>query len=363
MAIHSDLKYASIDELLLDPNNPRLGRQYIGQQLSQDEILKIVGDWTLDELAYSYLENGGFWPHEALLVVREQVYGNEHLVVVEGNRRLAALRFLHDAYYGQPASQKWRQLATSKPHPSDLFIRIPYLLVDSREEIQSFLGFRHVTGIKQWDADEKAYFIAKLIEEQGMDYQQVRKRVGSTAPAVRKHYVAYRVLLQIETTVDDFDPTFGEDRFTVLYMTLDTKGAQTFLDINIEAPPESMLYPVPENKLQNLADFALWLFGNSQKPPLITDTRQVSEFGKVLSSEEAIQYLRSSPRPSLEYAYELAGGDEDEVFRHIQLAASSVEQALSRAHLFRESLKIQRQVARLAIGVNQLTNLFPIANE
>ena len=47
-------------------------------------------NWVLDELAGSYLENG-FWQHEALLVVKEELCGKERLVVVEGNRRLAAL--------------------------------------------------------------------------------------------------------------------------------------------------------------------------------------------------------------------------------------------------------------------------------
>ncbi len=62
-------------------------------------------NWTLDELAESFLKSG-FWPNEALLVIKEKLGGKEQLVVVEGNRRLAALKYLREAIEGRPASRK-----------------------------------------------------------------------------------------------------------------------------------------------------------------------------------------------------------------------------------------------------------------
>ena len=67
-------------------------------------------DWTLDELAVSFIENS-FWPQEALMVVEEELYGTGHRIVVEGNRRLAALKLLFNAKEGRPASPKWADLA------------------------------------------------------------------------------------------------------------------------------------------------------------------------------------------------------------------------------------------------------------
>jgi len=51
MAINTDIEFASIDELYLDPLNPRVGRHNMGLDVSQEEILDLVADWTLDELA------------------------------------------------------------------------------------------------------------------------------------------------------------------------------------------------------------------------------------------------------------------------------------------------------------------------
>lgn len=365
MAIDMNLQFASIDDLCLDPLNPRVGRHNIGPNISQEEILDLVADWTLDELARSYLENGGFWLHEALLVVKEELYGQERLIVVEGNRRLAALKYLRDAYEGSPASRKWKEISESAPPPPDLFTKVPYILVENRHDIQAFLGFRHVTGIKQWDADEKAYFIAKLVDEEGLTYTQVMRQIGSTTPSVRRHYIAYRVLLQIEANVEDYDQNRASESFAILYMSLDTVGAKQFLRIDVEADPQIVKNPVPQSHMDNLADFARWLYGNkdSSQEPLITDTRQVSMFGKVLENEEAIQYLQRSPNPSLELAFQLAGGDEEEIIRYIQQAADNIEQALSRVQHFRSSVGLQRQVKRLGIDFFALINTFPKIRE
>lgn len=353
-----DLKFASVDELYLDPQNPRVGRHNLGPDVSQANILEIVANWSLEELARSYLENGGFWQHEALLAVREELYGAPRLVVVEGNRRLAALRFLRDAYADKPSSRLWKNLAESATPTDTLFTRVPYLLLESREDIQAFLGFRHVTGIKQWDADEKAYFIAKMIDEQGMNYEQVMRMVGSNTPAVRRHYIAFRVLLQIENTVQDYDRARAEDSFAILYMTLDTLGARLFLNINIEEVPP-VERPVPSTHQKNLEEFAKWLYGGNGWEPVIVDTRQASKFGKVLKSEEAIGYLRRTPQPNINRAYQLAGGEEEEVIRLLQKASDNIKEALSYVYEYKESEVVQAVVRRLGTDILALLSWFP----
>lgn len=365
MVMDLELRFASIDDLYLDPLNPRVGRHNMGSNVSQEQILDLVSNWTLDELARSYLENGGFWLHEALLVVEEELYGDTRLVVIEGNRRLAALKYLRNAYEGKPASRKWQEISESASPPSDLFSKVPYILVENRRDIQAFLGFRHVTGIKQWDADEKAYFIAKLIDEDGLTYAEVMRQIGSTTPAVRRHYIAYRVLLQIESNVEDYDRDRADESFAILYMSLDTVGAKEFLQIDLETEPQAMKHPIPQSHLDNLADFARWLYGNKDKSqdPIITDTRQVSMFGKVLENREATEYLQRSSNPSLELAFQLAGGDEEEIIRYIQQAADNIEQALSRVQHFRSSIGLQRQVKRLGVDFFALINTFPKIRE
>ena len=136
MAVKNEIKYAPIGELMLDPLNPRLGRANTRPDLPQSKILDLMKDWSLEGLALSFVESG-FWPQEAVLVVKERLYGKPALVVVEGNRRLAALRYLKDAVEGNRVDRKWREILNHKAPPKELFDRIPYIEIDSRKDIES----------------------------------------------------------------------------------------------------------------------------------------------------------------------------------------------------------------------------------
>jgi hypothetical protein len=363
MAIGTELRYAKLDELYLDPMNPRLGRNNTGPDVQQDKVLELMKDFTLDELAISFLEGGGFWTHEALLATEEELYGEPRLVVIEGNRRLAALMYLHNAYNDRPASRKWQEIAQIAEPPPDLFTKIPYFKVDSREEIEAFLGFRHVTGIKQWDPPEKAEFIAKLIDERGMSYEEVMQRIGSKTPIVRRHYIAYRMLLQIEDSVEGFSSEYTEGRFSVMYLSLRTRGVQKYLQIDILADPDTARVPVPKSHLEALANFALWLFGNKNQRPLFTDSRLVDDFGHILESDQAVEYLERTERPRFEVALQMAGGDEPEIVRLLESAADNIELSLTRVHLHKTSSKIHRAVERLGADAKQLLDIFPKIRE
>ena len=365
MAISKILRYAKLDELYLDAKNPRLGRHDSEGDLSQEDIMGLMRSWVLDELAVSYLESG-FWTHEALLVVEEELEEKLRLVVIEGNRRLAALKYLRDAYHEEEVPRKWKDLAqntqVSEQHLEKLFNKIPYIRVDSREEIESFLGFRHVTGIKQWRTEEKAQYIAKLIE-QGMRYEQVMRKIGSRTSTVRQHYIAYRLLVQMEDNLENFSVEDARGRFSVMYLSLRTQGVRTYLDIKISADERAAKTPVPPTHLDALADFALWLFGSkngSQKQsPLFTDSRRVDDFGRILENDRAVQYLKENTRPNFEYAFELSGGDASKIVQRLNEAANNVEVVLSRVQHYKDSVDIREAIERLGIDVETLLDVFP----
>ena len=343
--------------LLLDPTNPRLGRRVASRKLSQDEVLDKMRDWTLDELAESFLASG-FWPQEALIAVREPLYGKNHLVVVEGNRRLAALMYLKMAVDGKPTSQYWSNLVADKTVPKALFESVPYILVASRKDVSAYLGFRHVTGIKEWHPAEKAEFIAKLIDEDKLSYEDVSKKIGSKAPTVRQHYISYRLLLQMEQQ-EDVSIKAVEDKFSVLYLSLRTQGARKYLYLDIEAPPAKAKTPVPQGHLKNLVNFSRWLFGDEKHAPLFTDSRNVDNFGKILESEQAVDYLERTPDPRFELAYRKAGVGEQDIIALIASASDNISLSLTEAHQFRKSTSVQKAVRRLCSDTVALLNVFP----
>jgi hypothetical protein len=360
MEVMPKIETAKLDDLFLDPKNPRLGRHNVERGLSQDEVLELMKDWALEELAVSFLESG-YWPQEAMIAVKEPIGPRKKvvLVVVDGNRRLAALKMIQRVRDGQETTSKWAELI--RDYPPSAFNRlkdIPYILESSREEVRSYLGFRHVTGIKEWNPLEKAEFIAHLIEHEGLTYEQVRRRVGSKLPVVRQHYVSYRLLLQMEGT-QGVDVAKVEERFSVLFLSLRTRGVQKYLQIDIEADPETVRKTVSEDRLEQLANFARWLFGTEKQDPLIADSRQVDDFGKILESEPAVAYLERNDSPVFAVARRMAGIADADVATHVERAADEAEEALKAAHQHRSLQRLQQAVKRLGGDALQLVELFP----
>lgn len=357
--MNTEIRYASIGELNLDPLNPRLGRENTGSDVSQEKVLSLMQDWTLEELAVSFVENG-FWPQEALIVVQEKLYGSAANVVVEGNRRLAALRLLSLAVSGKAHSRKWDEIIGGKKIPPSLFEKVPYLVAASRDEVDAFLGFRHVTGIKEWRPAEKAEFIAKLIEKRKFSYEDVGERIGSRTPTVRQHYISYRLLMQMDDR-EDIAVKKVEKKFSVLYLSLRTEGVQKYLQIDIQADPAKARKPVPPSRLKALTHFARWLFGDEKNPPLFTDSRYVDKLGKALESPKAVEYLERTPSPNFDFALRVAGADEPELVDLLESAADNIELALGRLHQHATSTKIKAAVDRVLVDAGQLRKVVPSA--
>ncbi len=343
----------SLDNLYLDPRNPRLGRRLSDDEPKQSDIASDMLDWSLEELATSFLESG-FWPQEAVLCVEESLAGVSRLVVVEGNRRIATLRFLQESFDGSPPNKKWEKLILGYSKPDGLFSDVPYILMDSRESIDDFLGFRHVTGIKEWDPAEKAEYIAYLIDKRGYDYEVVRKKIGSKTDAVRRNYIAYRLLQQMKES-SDIDESFVLKKFSVMFLSLRTAGVREFLGINGSANPDEAKSPVPDDKRDALVEYALWLFGDEDHSPIVSDSRQVDRFSRVLLSENAVHYLRQATKPKLDNAYVIAGGEEAEIVDLIEVAAINIEQSLSTAHLYyADSAALKAAIRRVTMGAQRL---------
>ncbi len=358
MPVTEEIAREKSRDMWLDPKNPRLGREFVASKPTQAEILERMSEWALKELAVSFIENG-FWTQEALVATTEVYKNRERLVIIEGNRRLAALKMLKAAF--KDDKHQWAELIidVDEKHLKKLWNEIPYVLADNRDEVQSYLGFRHVSGIKEWAPAEKAEFIAHLIDDHQMSYKEVMRRIGSKTNTVRHNYIAYRLLLQMEKHSDDISIEHVEERFSVLYLSLRTEGVKGFLEIDIDAPERQSKEPVPKKHIRNLKNFALWLFGNGETLPIVNDSRQVDKFGNVLESADAVAYLERAEAPSLLVAYRKAGGAEQETIRHIERASDELQEALSTVHMFSKSKPAGKAAEDVFRHAKRLLSSFP----
>jgi hypothetical protein len=93
MATPAVIEKIRTTDLTFDRANPRLVGYGIQPTTSEEEVIKTLWvEMAVDEVAMS-IAASGFWPHEPLIVVSE----GGKWVVLEGNRRLAAVRVLTDS--------------------------------------------------------------------------------------------------------------------------------------------------------------------------------------------------------------------------------------------------------------------------
>lgn len=352
----TSIHWKKLSDLLLDPKNPRLGLRSAEDELPQADLLNMMQGHSLEELAQSFLENG-FWVQEALLCVESTEPGK--LVVVEGNRRLAALMLLRQALDGQPKNSSWERLVEGRSAPDKLFKEIPVMVLDSRQSVDIYLGYRHVTGIKEWQPVEKAEYISYLIEERGLSFREVTRKIGSRIDAVRRNYVAYQVFKQANDQ-SEIDASKVISKFSVLFLALKSSGVQKFLGVDISGEIASEATPVPEEHLDNLREFVEWLFGTETKRAIVKDSREVDRFARALQSKEALTYLRSASKPSLEHAYVLSGGEAFELQGLLSSAAFDAEQSLTILHLYEDNPEVRAVAVRLVKAAKRIEQIFPL---
>src|SRR5579871_1317398 len=90
-----DIKLLRVRDLLLDPENPRL--EAVTSTTDQPELIRAMWkEMAVDEVALSIAENG-FFEEEPLFVIPEHPgTDGPRFIVVEGNRRLTAVKLLLD---------------------------------------------------------------------------------------------------------------------------------------------------------------------------------------------------------------------------------------------------------------------------
>lgn len=194
--------------LLFDPGNLRLIERdrdlhrakaiELGQPALQQRVESALRDsksFEIEALATS-IANNGFLRHERLIVVR---YDGDRYLVLEGNRRLAAVRLVLEKYAESELSSE--VLQSLRTLPCHLLEGEPIvdLTKGKRTSVESemhlsayrrasaiYVGLRHLMGAKSWEPASRYEFQAQLILEEGWTLSQVAARFGRTVTAVRR---------------------------------------------------------------------------------------------------------------------------------------------------------------------------------
>ena len=150
----AEISPMKVSDLTFDLKNPRLPEFDLTDNATETEVIKVLWEaMDVKELVMS-IAASGFFPHEPLVVAQE----NGKNVVIEGNRRLAAVKVLLNSTLAE-----------------ELKADLPAITKDAKKALQElptmrgthkdawrYLGFKHVNGPAKWSSYAKSRYIADI---------------------------------------------------------------------------------------------------------------------------------------------------------------------------------------------------------
>lgn len=288
-----------LSSLELDAENPRFGGSG-GRTASQREVLDhIVKNYGVQDVLSSLAVNGYF---KAEPLVGRAIQGSDKVVIVEGNRRLAACLMLADddrASNQLKASDAARKLWAERGLPAiDPVPVIVFQPDEKKRELLSYLGVRHISASAPWDSYAKAAWVARVVEASELSVSDVAQMVGDQHRTVARLLEGYYFIKQVETA-GVFKPTDSvrsgrgsvtEYPFSWVYTILGYAAARQFLGLNDEGPKPD---PVPAAHVGGAGLICQAMFGNRSKgiSAAVSDSRDLGDLASVLASPEKVALL------------------------------------------------------------------------
>lgn len=298
----------SVSNLDFDPENPRFLDVMATADGEERAIKRMLEEENLEELVGS-IGNQGFFPGEPLLI-SPNPEAPGRFIVVEGNRRLAALRVLNGAIPREklpPSMIALIDQAAHRPTEVDCF---EFKL---RRDILKYLGFRHISGPRRWEPLSKARYLADLIKNfyQELDHEQqlqaVAKDIGS-----RRSYVA-----QLLTTLNLYDRArekkfYGLQRVQeedISFSLLSTALSYTNIVKHLNLPSREIVEVSSIND-DHAKELLSWMFAQDQHgETVLGESRRLKVLAAVVGSKPALNELRQNGKLDQAYLYSDGPGE------------------------------------------------------
>ena len=209
-----------VSELAFDVKSPRLPEFDLTDHAKEDDVIRVLWEaMDVNELVMS-IAASGFFPHEPLMVAQE----GGKTVVIEGNRRLAAVKVLLTPALAEtlkadvPAiTEDARKVLKGLP-----------TVYTTRLEAWPYLGFKHVNGPAKWSSYAKSRYIADVHRNFGVALEDIAKQIGDTHNTVQRLYRGLMVIEEAErlNVFNRDDRWRNHFSFSHLYTGLDYEAHQ-----------------------------------------------------------------------------------------------------------------------------------------
>ena len=337
----------AIQQLCLDPLNPRLPDTYHGA--TQELLLKCIAE-TFNAIAVAKsIALHGYFPSEPLIVTNKV---DNNYTVVEGNRRLVALKILAepDLAVGLEDEDYWSELSDQAVLPE----KIPVVIAPDKRSVAPIVGYRHISGIEPWEPYAKARFIASLVDDDDLQFEAVADLVGERTTDVAANYRNCAIVAQVK---DDFgmDPTHVTRRFGVFNRVMTSLPLRTYIGAPAPADVIPGTNPLSDDSAPRTKELLSWVFGDGENNPVIAESRDITNLGHVVSSEDSLRILKETR--DLETAFLASGGLRERLLRRLLNANNNLEAAREDIVAFFSDAEVQQLLDNCQTSLKRLVEL------
>lgn len=292
-------KLVSIENLYLDPNNPRYAditqrpfdiptEKVTYHSVQGKAFERILDDRFLVQQLKDSILKIGFLPVDRLVVMELEGNPGKYLVI-EGNRRLAAIKsLLEDRDNGEIDV------------PEDIektLMNLPVLVIAEQDPrsrrylARVFQGVRHLSGVREWGPYQQAQIVAMMLDE-GKDLQEICDTLGITkrrANILRKCYYAMNQM----KSDPDYDEYYRPNLFSYFDDLFRIRKLREWMEWNDD-----------ENLFENTEHrhmFYNWIVGEEEEgkllSPKVSDHKEVRHLRQLM--EDPAQFRRFCNTPTL----------------------------------------------------------------
>jgi len=339
-----EIQRVEVKSLLFDPHNPRLPGEF-GE--SEKDIFRFLVDAIgVDDLIDS-MASSGVIEGDPIIVRPAEADGNFY--VIEGNRRLAALKLLNGQKIGDGKPEPL--LPTVSPEIAESFKKVTVQYGWDEEKLDAYLGYKHVTATREWPPEAKARFVLEKSKGDLSAESLLRfaKRLGTTLPTLRRWLIAYLTLKQAEK-VGRFDPADAPSKryFGTFYTLLGSREVQRFLALSSEQLTDA---PVPQDHLEELGEFINWTIGTKKSPPFV-NSRSQQKLDAVLASPNGLQHFRN--KKNLDAALLYTEYNSGEITAKLLSAAYTIEECLTKIFDVKDDARVIAAIESLEGAMEKL---------
>lgn len=289
----------SLSRLYLDPNNFRFVDHPEYRLIPQERIFDahvqrrttsiVLGrqQENVRDLIASIKANG-WLDIDPILVQRT---ATARFLVVEGNRRVATLKYLQRRY--EEGAIDLGELDTTR------FSELPVVLYRDAGERDRLvmMGLHHISGKRRWPAINRARAMEQLLPHFGYDADEVCRALGVSK---REFNLSVRTLALVDAYRDsDYGDQLQSEQYNLFREVLKSEGIRTWLGwshANRTATNEPNLHRLfswmsREAESDDGEEDGQDVDIRSSSDPVITTGGHVRELGKIIADPEAVKSL------------------------------------------------------------------------